>query len=154
MMDAQYFACPKGHLVIGADETGICLLRFGTAPDGAQMRTTPLLCQAATQLNEYFSGRRKQFDLPLSLHGTAFQLACWNALCDIPYGETRSYAQQAAAVGNPRACRAVGMANHVNPVMILVPCHRVIGANGQLTGYAGGLSFKRFLLDLEAAHRE
>ena len=148
-MDTQYFSCPEGRLVIGADETGICLLRFGTAPDGAQMRTTPLLRRAAAQLDEYFSGRRKQFELPLSLHGTAFQLACWNALCDIPYGETRSYADIARQIGRPAACRAVGRANGRNPLSIFVPCHRVIGASGQLTGYGGGLDKKEALLRLE-----
>lgn len=153
-MEVQYLCGPWGRMVLGADEAGICLLRFGAAPDGARLCATPLLQKASAQLSEYFDGRRKMFDLPLSLHGTPFQKACWNALCAIPYGQTRSYAQQAAAVGNPRACRAVGMANHANPVMILIPCHRVIGSNGQLTGYAGGLAFKRFLLDLEAAHRE
>ena len=151
-MNVQYFSCPFGHLVLGEDEQGICLLRPGPAPVDARLLQTPLLDAAATQLHEYFEGQRTSFDLPLSLHGTPFQKACWAALRTIPYGETRSYAQQAAAVGRPHAWRAVGMANHVNPVMIFVPCHRVIGSNGKLTGYAGGLPFKRFLLDLERAH--
>ena len=102
---------------------------------------------------KYYIASMRLRTLPLSLSGTPFQRACWDALCAIPYGETRTYAQQAAAVGNPKACRAVGMANHVNPIIILVPCHRVIGSNGRLTGYACGLLLKQFLLDLEASHR-
>ena len=101
------------------------------------------------ELAEYFSGERRAFDLPLSLEGTAFQRADWAALCEIPYGETRSYGQIAARLGNPKACRAVGMANHRNPVAVLVPCHRVVGKNGSLTGYAGGLDVKEGLLALE-----
>ena len=101
------------------------------------------------QLSEYFAGARREFDLPLRLRGTQFQLAVWNALRAIPYGETRSYADIAAAVGNEKACRAVGMANHRNPVSIIVPCHRVIGKGGSLTGYGGGIDKKEFLLSLE-----
>lgn len=152
-MNIQYLSTSVGRLVLGADDSGICWLRPGDAPSGAQLVQTPLLQTASIQLEEYFAGRRKDFELPLSLSGTPFQRACWDALCAIPYGETRTYAQQAAAVGNPKACRAVGMANHVNPIIILVPCHRVIGSNGRLTGYACGLLLKQFLLDLEASHR-
>lgn len=103
------------------------------------------------QLEEYFAGRRKKFDLPLDLQGTDFEKRCWQALLTIPYGETRSYADIARAVGSPKAFRAVGMANHNNPVAIVVPCHRVIGANGDLTGYGGGLEVKRKLLELEGS---
>ena len=102
-------------------------------------------------MTEYFAARRRTFALPLRPQGTAFQQAAWSALCDIPYGQTRTYAQQAAAIGNPKACRAVGMANHCNPLPLFIPCHRVIGAGGKLTGYAGGLAVKRFLLELEQA---
>lgn len=101
------------------------------------------------QLQEYLSGKRKSFEFPYELHGTPFQKKVWNALCEIPYGETRTYGEIAKAVGNPKACRAVGMANHNNPMTIVVPCHRVIGANGKLTGYGGGLDMKEYLLELE-----
>jgi methylated-DNA-[protein]-cysteine S-methyltransferase len=107
---------------------------------------TPLLRQAAAQLREYFDGLRRQFDLPLAPCGTPFQLAAWQALAEIPYGETRSYAQQAAALGRSTATRAVGAANGRNPLPIVLPCHRVIGANGALTGFGGGLEIKRWLL--------
>ena len=104
---------------------------------------------SSRQLEEYFAGKRKQFDLPLSLRGTEFQRQVWAALRDIPYGVTRSYGQIAQAVGRPKAVRAVGMANHRNPISIIVPCHRVVGADGSLTGYGGGLENKKFLLALE-----
>jgi methylated-DNA-[protein]-cysteine S-methyltransferase len=105
---------------------------------------------AADQLEGYFSGTLATFDLPLDLVGTEFQLKVWNALLSIPYGETRSYGQIAKAVGQPKAARAVGLANQQNPIAIIVPCHRVIGADGSLTGYGGGLPRKRKLLELEA----
>src|ERR1700726_4706646 len=103
------------------------------------------------ELEEYFAGDRREFSFPLDLRGTDFQLACWKALLDIPYGETRSYAAIARAVGNPAGFRAVGMANHRNPVAIVVPCHRVIASDGTLCGYGGGLEVKRKLLELEGA---
>ncbi len=110
----------------------------------------PVLTSAARQLMEYFSGRRRVFDLQLDPVGTAFQLRAWSHLRDIPYGTTRTYGEQAAAMGRPTASRAVGAANGRNPLSIFVPCHRVIGADGSLTGFAGGLETKRFLLALEA----
>lgn len=110
---------------------------------------TPVLKQAAAQMAEYFAGQRKTFTIPLAPKGTEFQKRVWQALCDIPYGETRCYADIAAAIGNPKASRAVGMANNRNPLMIVIPCHRVIGRNGALTGYAGGLDLKQKLLCLE-----
>lgn len=103
------------------------------------------------QLDEYFAGTRTAFDFPCAPQGTPFQQKVWAALCEIPYGETRSYKQIAEAVGKPKACRAVGMANNRNPIIIVIPCHRVIGANGALTGYGGGLEMKRALLELEGA---
>ena len=118
------------------------------------MDAAPVLMQAERELEEYFAGRRTAFSVPLSMHGTPFQLEVWEALRAIPYGETRSYAALAAQIGRPRACRAVGMANHVNPLPILVPCHRVLGADGHLTGYAGGLDVKKYLLKLEGAYVE
>ena len=110
---------------------------------------TPLINEAYRQLSEYLLGERKRFDLPLKPQGTVFQQQVWKALCDIPYGETRSYKQIAEAIGNPKAVRAVGMANNRNPLLIVVPCHRVIGANGKLVGYAAGIEKKEFLLKLE-----
>ena len=110
---------------------------------------TPLIKEACRQLSEYLKGERKIFDLPLNPKGTNFQKCVWRALCDIPYGETRTYKQIAEAIGNPKAVRAVGMANNRNPITIIVPCHRVIGANGKLVGYGGGLEMKEFLLRLE-----
>ena len=110
---------------------------------------TPLIKEACRQLSEYLKGERKTFDLPLNPKGTNFQKCVWRALCDIPYGETRTYKQIAEAIGNPKAVRAVGMANNRNPITIIVPCHRVIGANGKLVGYGGGLEMKEFLLRLE-----
>ena len=110
---------------------------------------TPLIQKAFLQLSEYFRGERRQFDLPLNPRGTVFQKQVWKALLEIPYGETRSYKQIAEAIGNPKAVRAVGMANNRNPLLIVVPCHRVIGANGKLVGYGAGLDKKEFLLRLE-----
>ena len=108
--------------------------------------------EAARQLQEYFAGCRREFSLPLAPRGTEFQRQVWYALEGIPYGETRTYGEIARAIGKPKACRAVGMANHRNPLSILVPCHRVVGADGSLTGYGGGLEAKQFLLELEKRH--
>lgn len=114
---------------------------------------TPLTDTVAAQLVEYFDGKRQMFDFPYRLNGTEFQKKVWNELCKIPYGETRTYKQIAQALGNPKACRAVGMANNRNPITIAVPCHRVIGANGKLVGYAGGLEMKKAILKMEAANK-
>ncbi|MFR6291275.1 MAG: methylated-DNA--[protein]-cysteine S-methyltransferase [Peptococcaceae bacterium] len=115
----------------------------------AALQDTPLLLEAKRQLEEYFAGLRAGFSLPLNPQGTAFQKKVWQQLEAIPYGQTRTYGQIAAAVGQPTASRAVGGANHNNPIAIVIPCHRVIGANGKLTGYAGGLDIKEKLLRLE-----
>ncbi|MEM9609627.1 MAG: methylated-DNA--[protein]-cysteine S-methyltransferase [Actinomycetota bacterium] len=109
----------------------------------------PVLDATAVQLDEYFAGERTTFDLPLDLHGTDFQVAAWKALAEIPYGETVSYAEQAERIGRPTAVRAIGAANGKNPVSIVLPCHRVVGADGSLTGFAGGVDAKRALLDHE-----
>ncbi len=116
-----------------------------SAPVGAER----ILDETEQQLRDYFRGERRTFDLPLDLHGTDFQVAAWTALADIPYGQTRTYAEQASAIGRPSATRAVGAANGRNPISIVLPCHRVVGADGTLTGFAGGLEVKRRLLDLE-----
>ena len=115
----------------------------------ATVMETPFIKEVYHQFTEYLIGERKSFDLPFKLTGTDFQNRVWRALCEIPYGETRSYKQIAEAIGNPKAVRAVGMANNRNPLLVLVPCHRVIGCNGQLVGYAAGLDKKQFLLHLE-----
>lgn len=109
----------------------------------------PLLSQTKQQLEEYFSHQRREFDLPIHFAGTEFQNAAWNALLKVPYGETRSYAQQAELIGNPKAVRAIGRANGLNPISIIVPCHRIIGKSGKLTGYASGLGDKAYLINLE-----
>jgi len=109
--------------------------------------------EAARQLEAYFAGELRHFELPVQLDGTEFQRRVWSALVEIPYGETRSYGEIAAAIGRPGASRAVGLANGRNPIGIVVPCHRVVGADGSLTGYGGGLDRKRWLLELERAHR-
>ena len=113
--------------------------------------TAPILCEAATQLGQYFAKERTDFDLPLDLQGTDFQQEAWKALARIPYGETWTYKQQAELLGRPKAVRAVGAANGKNPVSIVLPCHRVIGSNGTLTGFAGGLDTKKQLLLFEGA---
>ena len=120
-------------------------------PDRAARDSTPAAERAAEQLRQYFAGQRTDFDLPLAPVGSPFQLRVWTALREIPYGETESYGHLALRIGQPTASRAVGLANGRNPIAIVVPCHRVIGASGTLTGYAGGLERKRWLLDLEGA---
>jgi O-6-methylguanine DNA methyltransferase len=145
---------PVGSLLLAATEKGIYRLQFSSPASVAQsdqvwIESRDHLRTCEEQLTAYFRGELRQFSLPLDLRGTAFQVRCWEALCRIPYGATCSYAELAREVGSPRAFRAVGQANHNNPVAIIVPCHRVIGANGTLTGYGGGLSLKERLLRLE-----
>lgn len=121
-------------------------------PDSERVTSLPVLEQARRELVDYFAGRRHEFDVPLDLRGTPFQVAVWNALARVPYGETRSYRDIARAVRRPRAFRAVGAANGANPVPVIVPCHRVIAATGRLGGYGGGLEAKRRLLAFEQSH--
>lgn len=148
-MNYLYLPSPVGELTL--TQEGDCLtgLYFGRLPCRGQEGPTPILEETVRQLAEYFAGKRRDFALPLLLKGTPFQRRVWEALQAIPYGETCSYGDIARAVGSPKACRAVGGANHKNPISIIVPCHRVVGAQGGLTGYGGGLDNKRFLLDLE-----
>lgn len=141
----------QGPLLIGWEEDAVVSIgpyRGGVSctPPSAPARL------AAAQLDEYFLGRRKVFDLPMQLAGTKFQKSVWNAIRQIPYGEVRTYSQIAAAIGNPKAVRAVGQAANRNPLWILIPCHRVVGNGGALTGYAGGLAMKQALLELEQLH--
>ena len=148
---------PIGSLLLAGDDQAI---RFIGLPESRHPLTIPAewsrkpnaFAEANRQFAAYFSGELTEFDLPLSAQGTEFQKRVWNALCTIPYATTISYAELARRVGNPKASRAVGLANGANPLSIIVPCHRVIGANGSLTGYGGGLRAKQILLDLERRH--
>lgn len=147
-----------GALVLGAGERGLALLEFATTrPWGLALKGVEWvesgqeLAPYVRELQEYFAGQRREFSFPLDLRGTQFQLKCWRALLRIPYGETRSYAEIAREVGCPQGFRAVGMANHDNPIAIVVPCHRVITTDGKLGGYGGGLAVKEYLLKLEGA---
>ena len=141
---------PIGALRLISDGEALCAVEFGEG--GLRMDAAPVLLQAERELAEYFAGRRRAFSVPLCMRGTPFQMEVWRALACIPYGETLSYGELAARIGRPKASRAVGMANHNNPLPIFVPCHRVVGADGRLTGYAGGLEIKKFLLELEGIH--
>ena len=143
-----YYDCPFGILEIGCEDDAIVSLRCKETFEHPH-DPTPLSERAAGQLAEYFKGRRTDFDFPLTPAGTVFQKAVWQALREIPYGEVRSYGQIAASAGRPQAARAVGGACNRNPIWILIPCHRVVGTRGSLTGYAGGLSMKQTLLNLE-----
>ena len=131
------------------EEDGALLVISMKSDHGGKVVETPLIKDAFRQLSEYLIGERKEFDLPLRMRGTEFQKRVWRALLDIPYGETRSYKQIAEAIGNPKGVRAVGMANNRNQLLIVIPCHRVIGASGSLVGYGEGLEMKEFLLRLE-----
>ena len=131
------------------EEDGALLVISMKSDHGGKVTETPLIKDAFRQLSEYLIGERKEFDLPIRMRGTEFQKRVWRALLDIPYGETRSYKQIAEAIGNPKGVRAVGMANNRNQLLIVIPCHRVIGANGSLVGYGEGLEMKEFLLRLE-----
>ena len=149
-MELILFDTPFGAMGLAEEDGAIRRLYLPNSPTPRLMcHETPLLAEGRRQLTEYFSGTRRRFDLPLAPEGTAFQTQVWAALKDIPWGETRSYGQVAQAIGNPKASRAVGSANHRNPIPILIPCHRVIGADGSLVGYGGGLDLKRALLSLE-----
>jgi len=173
-LHATIMQSPVGPLFLAASESGLFALEFyARLPgqrtirpnprdlrsengrrenEGIQFVESPRVMQPYVQeLEQYFGGARRRFSFPLDLRGTDFQLACWRALLEIPYGETRTYAEMARAVGKPQAFRAVGMANNRNPAAIVVPCHRVIASDGTLCGYGGGLDIKRKLLELEGA---
>jgi len=151
-------ATPVGILTLVASDRGLRAVlwpklsaqRAGISPRPRRNPDHPILQKTIRQLDEYFAGTRTSFDLPLDLEGTRFQLAAWRSLADIPFGETTTYGRQAASLGIPAAARAVGAANGANPVCIVLPCHRVIGADGSLTGFGGGLPTKQWLLDHEA----
>jgi O-6-methylguanine DNA methyltransferase len=147
-----------GQFVFGvvASDAGIRAIELNSAAElpGRECESNPMLSQAIEQLRAYFAGELRDFDLALDMQGTEFQRRVWGELQNIPYGETRSYSFVAHTIGVPKAVRAVGAANGRNPIPIVVPCHRVIGAGGSLVGYGGGLPLKRFLLDLEARHSQ
>lgn len=144
------YKSPVGELLIVCTETALLSLGVRKGQESAEDKeNNPVVQQTIKELEEYFAGNRKVFTVPLDLRGTEFQKKVWEALREIPYGETRSYKEIAEKIGNPKASRAVGMANHRNPIGIVVPCHRVVGANGKLTGYAGGIPMKQALLELE-----
>jgi methylated-DNA-[protein]-cysteine S-methyltransferase len=147
-MNATVYESPVGPLRLEARDGALVALHLNAQP-GPEHLDDPVLAEATTQLREYFAGTRTTFELPLQMHGNAFEQRVWAALREIPYGETASYGEIAGQLGAPGAARAVGVANARNPIAIIVPCHRVIGANGKLVGFGGGLPMKRALLDLE-----
>jgi methylated-DNA-[protein]-cysteine S-methyltransferase len=160
MINYTEFDSPVGKLLVAATDRGLCGIYFEQhrhfkGKDGwARDREHAVVRQAVRQLEEFFAGMRMSFDLPLDLHGTPFQQEVWQQLLRIPYGATVSYGEHARAVGRTKAARAVGAAIGRNPVSIVVPCHRVVGGNGSLTDYAGGLERKRSLLELEAKRQD
>lgn len=155
-MNYTYLETPIGILLIAGDEEAVRRIEFPrhgkpARPEGSWVESSRgTVAEAARQLREYFAGEREQFELPLAPEGTEFQRAVWRRLQEIPYGETVSYGEVAKCIGNPKASRAVGAANGQNPIPIVIPCHRVVGANGKLTGFGGGLPVKEALLALEA----
>lgn len=153
MKNVFYYQTELGTIGIADNGAAITDVFFGkeAAPKDLREKETPLIRKAISEIKEYLAGKRTSFDLPLEMKGTEFQKATWDALLTIPYGETRSYKQIAEQIGRPKACRAIGMANNRNAISIIVPCHRVIGANGSLVGYGGGLDLKERLLSLENA---
>jgi methylated-DNA-[protein]-cysteine S-methyltransferase len=152
-----YYDSPAGRLLLAAGESGICRVAFHSqeneiadCPDASH----PFLVQLKAELKLYFEGTLKKFTVPLELHGTDFRKKVWNTVAEIPYGKTVSYLELSKSMNQPEAIRAVANANAHNPLLIVIPCHRIIGSNGELTGYAGGLPQKRFLLEHEGSlHR-
>lgn len=153
MLYQKHIPSPLGKITLVASNTGLRFVGFEnqdyTSDELQVSETHPMLLKAEKQLGEYFAGKRKMFDVTVELRGTVFQIKAWRALQTIPYGKTISYGEQAKLLGNSNRARTAGVANSKNPISIIVPCHRVIGANGTLTGYAGGLNRKQHLLALE-----
>lgn len=154
-----YLDTPIGELLLAGDDDALSLVSFPAGsmrrdPEPDWIYNEKPFVAARRQLTEYFAGERREFDLPLKLSGTEFQMSVLEALQQIPYGETTSYAEIAERVGRPKAVRAVGAANGRNPIPIIVPCHRVIGSHGELTGFGGGLDTKKALLKLESEHSD
>ena len=159
-VEFKRIATPLGTMVLAADDRGLVGVWFvgqehfaGPGPDWREVASSPVLDAAAAQLAEYFAGLKREFALPLAPRGTPFQQRVWRCLSEIPFGHTTTYGAVAARLGNAGAARAVGAATGRNPISIVVPCHRVIGADGTLTGYAGGEDRKRYLLDMERGGR-
>lgn len=152
----RIISSPIGKLKLVASENGLCAVLFHAGKDSVWAEVSvatdrhPILDRAEKQLAEYFAGTRRDFDLPLDVRGTDFRKSAWKQLCKIPYGETISYGEQAKRMGDAKKSRAAGQANGHNPLAIVIPCHRVVGANGTLTGFGGGLNLKKYLLELEA----
>lgn len=154
MVESMVCESPIGNILISAGENGVTELNFtDSGARNASNPGNPHLGACVEQLNEYFNGSRTSFDVPLDLRGTPFRMSVWRALLLIPYGDTWSYGRLAVQIGRPKASRAVGGANHNNPVSIIVPCHRVVGSDGSLTGYGGGLWRKEWLLAHESKGR-
>lgn len=152
-MNQFHYNSPVGTLLLKASEEALLSIEFSDRADGNSLSdiSSEIIRRTVTQLEEYFEGNRKTFDLHLSPEGTDFQQRVWEALQEIPYGQTKTYAGLSVQLGDPKAVRAVGTANGKNPIPIIIPCHRVIGANNNLTGYAGGIERKRWLLKHESA---
>jgi methylated-DNA-[protein]-cysteine S-methyltransferase len=153
MISRVHYKSPIGMLCIGEENNVITSLYLDTNVDMSSDKETDILKRAISQLKEYFNGKRSEFDLPIKLSGTDFQQKVWTALRTIPYGETCSYKEIANRIDKPKASRAVGGANNKNPIMILVPCHRVIGANGSMVGFGAGIEAKEYLLNLEREYK-
>jgi len=153
MKSIFYYDTEIGKIGIGEDGHAITYVFFECEDVEGEVKETPLIREAYRQISEYLKGERKIFSVPISPKGTEFQQKVWNSLLKIPYGETKSYKDIAIAAGNEKATRAVGMANNKNPIAIIIPCHRVIGKNGKLVGYGGGLSIKKHLLNLEKENK-
>ena len=150
MKYVKYMETELGKIGIIEENNYIVKISIGEEKEqGIEQKDTPLLLNATTQIKEYLKNKRKNFELPLNPKGTEFMKKVWNELLKIPYGQTRTYKQIAEAIGNEKSARAVGMANNKNPIPIIIPCHRVVGANGSLVGYALGLDMKKYLLKLE-----
>lgn len=152
MVNAVHYSIidsPLGSLTIGSSDRGLVSVQFGLNMPADGVIDDAANCEAIEQLQEFFEGKRTHFALPLDIQGTPFQMAVWNELLKIPYGSTCSYIDIARSLGKPGAARAVGMANHENPIAVVIPCHRVVGSDGSLTGYAGGLHLKKQLLGIE-----
>ena len=149
MNNIYFYETEIGTIGIRENNKYITDIYFSKIDTNDNIEETELIKECFLQLKEYFEGNRKSFDLPIDAKGTEFQKKVWDELLKIPYGETKSYKEIALAIGNEKACRAIGMANNKNPIPIIIPCHRVIGSNGKLVGYAGGINVKEKLLNIE-----
>lgn len=154
MIKTHFEQTALGRVGIQADENAIIRLFLpeDNVPDELLLGENPLIKRGFKELKAYLAGKLRDFTVPLRPEGTVFMLKAWQALCEIPYGQTHTYGQIAAQIGNPKAARAVGMANNRNPIPVFIPCHRVVGSGGSLTGFRGGLDMKKYLLELEQKH--